>query len=263
MQAIIEEQETTNEELKAANEEVLSNNEELQSTNEELETAKEELQSTNEELVTLSEQQASRNTELNLVNDDLRNVLEGIKIPILMLDNERRIRRFTPSAEKLFNLLPSDIGRPIQNLRPNLDLADLHPLISRTMDTLTIQEEEVRDLKGHHYSMTVRPYRTSDNKVDGVLIALADIDALKRSLEEANQARRLCQLHRGDSAGIARRIGFQPAGSHRESCLSMSYFKYRQVRSRHEAFWISPETPRNRRAAQAARRDAYRKERDE
>jgi two-component system, chemotaxis family, CheB/CheR fusion protein len=189
LQAIIEEQETTNEELKAANEEVLSNNEELQSTNEELETAKEELQSTNEELVTLSEQQASRNTELNLVNDDLRNVLEGIKIPILMLDNERRIRRFTPSAEKLFNLLPSDIGRPIQNLRPNLDLADLHPLISRTMDTLTIQGEEVRDLKGRYYSMTVRPYRTSHNKVDGVLIALADIDALKRSLEEANQAR--------------------------------------------------------------------------
>ncbi len=189
LQAIIEEQETTNEELKAANEEVLSNNEELQSTNEELETAKEELQSTNEELVTLSEQQASRNNELNLVNDDLRNVLEGIKIPILMLDNERRIRRFTPSAEKLFNLLPSDIGRPIQNLRPNLDLADLHPLISRTLDTHKIQEEEVRDLNGHHYSMTVRPYRTSNNKTDGVLIALADTDALKRSLEEANRAR--------------------------------------------------------------------------
>lgn len=189
LQAIIEEQETTNEELKAANEEVLSNNEELQSTNEELETAKEELQSTNEELVTLAEQQASRNTELNLVNDDLRNILEGVDIPILMLDNDRRIRRFTPSAERLFNLLPSDIGRPIQNLRPNLDLTDLHPLIARTMDTLTTQQQEVTDLQGHHFSMTVRPYRTSNNRVDGVLITLADIDSLRRSLQEAHRAR--------------------------------------------------------------------------
>ena len=137
LQAIIEEQETTNEELKAANEEALSNNEELQSTNEELETAKEELQSTNEELVTLTEQQASRNVELTQLNDDLRNVLDGVRIPILMLGNDRRIRRFTPSAEKVFNLLPSDVGRPIQNLRPNLDLPDLQPLISRTIDTLS------------------------------------------------------------------------------------------------------------------------------
>jgi two-component system, chemotaxis family, CheB/CheR fusion protein len=189
LQAIIEEQETTNEELKAANEEVLSNNEELQSTNEELETAKEELQSTNEELVTLTEQQGSRNVELTQLNDDLRNVLDGIRIPILMLGSDRRIRRFTPSAEKLFNLLPTDVGRPIQNLRPNLDLPDLQPLILRTIDTLTLQEQDVRDLEGHYYSMTVRPYRTSDNRIDGVLIALVDTDALKRSLEEVRRAR--------------------------------------------------------------------------
>jgi two-component system, chemotaxis family, CheB/CheR fusion protein len=189
LQAIIEEQETTNEELKAANEEVLSNNEELQSTNEELETAKEELQSTNEELVTLTEQQASRNTELTRLNDDLRNILDGVQIPILMLDNDRRIRRFTPSAEKVFNLLPADVGRPIQNLRPNLDLADLRPVISRTLDTLTNQEREVRDLEGRYYEMTVRPYRTSNNEIDGVLIALVDTDAIKRSLEEVRRSR--------------------------------------------------------------------------
>src|SRR5713101_2450506 len=174
LQAIIEEQETTTEELKAANEEALSNNEELQSTNEELETAKEELQSTNEELVTLTEEQASRNVELTQLNDDLRNVLDGVHIPILILGNDRRIRRFTPSAEKVFNLLPSDIGRPIQNLRPNLDLPDLQPLISRTIDTLKVQEQEVRDLEGRYYAMSVRPYWTSDNRMDGVLIALVD-----------------------------------------------------------------------------------------
>jgi two-component system CheB/CheR fusion protein len=189
LQAIIEEQETTNEELKAANEEALSNNEELQSTNEELETAKEELQSANEELVTLTEQQASRNSELTQLNDDLRNVLDGVRIPILMLGNDRRVRRFTPSAEKIFNLLPADVGRPIQDLRPNLNLPDLQPLISRTMETLVVQEQEVRDLGGRYYNLSIRPYRTSDNKIDGVLIALADTDALKRTLEEARDAR--------------------------------------------------------------------------
>jgi two-component system CheB/CheR fusion protein len=188
LQAIIEEQETTNEELKAANEEALSNNEELQSTNEELETAKEELQSTNEELVTLTEQQVARNVELTQANDDLRNVLDGVQIPILMLGDDRRIRRFTPSAERVFNLLPSDVGRPIQNLRPNLDLPDLQPLISRTTDTLAVQRQEVRDAEGRYYDLSIRPYRTSDNKIDGVLIALVDTDALKRSLEEARRA---------------------------------------------------------------------------
>jgi two-component system CheB/CheR fusion protein len=189
LQAIIEEQETTNEELKAANEEVLSNNEELQSTNEELETAKEELQSTNEELVTLTEQQGSRNVELTQANDDLSNVLDGVQIPIVMLGNDRRIRRFTPSAERVFNLLPADVGRPIQNLRPNLDLPDLEPLITRTLETLKVQEQEVRDQEGRYYAMRMRPYRTSDNRIDGVLIALADTDAVRRSLEGMRRAR--------------------------------------------------------------------------
>ena len=189
LQAVIEEQETSNEELKAANEEALSNNEELQSTNEELETAKEELQSTNEELVTLTEQQASRNVELTQLNDDLRNVLDGLRIPILILGDDRRIRRFTPAAERLFNLLPTDVGRPFRDLRPNLDLPDLQPLISRAIETLAAQEQEVRDLDGRYYAMSVRPYRTSDNRIDGVLIVLIDTDAMKRSLEEIRRAR--------------------------------------------------------------------------
>src|SRR6266699_2471467 len=111
----------------------MSTREYLQAIIEELETTKEELQSTNEELVTLTEQQVSRNIELNQLNDDLRNVLDGVQIPILMLGNDRRIRRFTPSAEKVFNLLPTDVGRPIQNLRPNLDLPDLQPMIARAI----------------------------------------------------------------------------------------------------------------------------------
>ena len=117
LQSIIEEQEATNEELKSANEEILSSNEELQSTNEELETAKEELQSTNEELVTVNEQLQNRNAELAQLNDDLANLLTSVNIPIVMLGSDRRIRRFTPLAEKLLNLLPGDVGRPIDDIR--------------------------------------------------------------------------------------------------------------------------------------------------
>ncbi len=189
LRAIIEEQETTNEELKAANEEALSNNEELQSSNEELETAKEELQSTNEELGTLTEQQAARNIELTQLNDDLRNVFEGLQIPILLLDGVRRVRRFNRSAEQVFNLLPTDVGRPIQDLRPNLDVSDLQPLISSTLETRAPQRQDVRDLDGRYYTMSVRPYTTSDGKVDGVVIKLLDIDTIKRSLVEAERAR--------------------------------------------------------------------------
>ena len=122
---MIQEQEAINEELKSANEEALSSNEELQSTNEELETAKEELQSTNEELVTVNEQLGNRNFELAQLNDDLTNLLSSVNIPILMLSGDWRIRRFTPQAEILLNLLPGDVGRPIVNLRPNIDVPDL------------------------------------------------------------------------------------------------------------------------------------------
>jgi two-component system CheB/CheR fusion protein len=188
LRSIVEELETTIDQLKAANEESLSN-EELQSTNEAMETVKEELQSTNEELGSLTEQQSARNIELTLLNDDLKNVLEVLQIPILILSKDQIIRRFTTSAEKVFNLLPTDVGRPIQDLRPNLDVPDLQGLLSRTIDRIEPLEQEVRDLSGRYYAMTVRPYRTSDNRVDGVVIALVDTDSMKRSLNEAERAR--------------------------------------------------------------------------
>ena len=122
LQSVIEEQESTNEELKSANEEILSANEELQSTNEELQTAKEEAQSANEELATVNEELRHRNAELARVNNDLVNLLSGVNIPIVMVSRDLRIRRFTPLAEKVFNLIPSDIGRPISDIKPNLEV---------------------------------------------------------------------------------------------------------------------------------------------
>ena len=180
LQSMIQEQEAINEELKSANEEALSSNEELQSTNEELETAKEELQSTNEELVTVNEQLGNRNFELAQLNDDLTNLLSSVNIPILMLSGDWRIRRFTPQAEKLLNLLPGDVGRPIVNLRTNIDVPDLARLVTEVVDTTSMREREVQDRNGCWYSMRVRAYRTMDNKIDGAVMTFIDIDAAKR-----------------------------------------------------------------------------------
>ena len=179
LQSIIEEHEATNEELKSANEEVLSSNEELQSTNEELETAQEELQSSNEELVTINEQLQNRNQELSQLSDDWTNLLSGLNIPIVMLGKDRRIRRFTAPAEKLLNLIPSDIGRLISNIRPNVKIPDIDKLISEVIDHVVQKEVEVQDREGRWYSMRMRPYRTADNRIDGLLMIFIDIHGLK------------------------------------------------------------------------------------
>ena len=189
LQSIIEEQEATNEELKSANEEIQSSNEELQSTNEELETAKEELQSTNEELSTVNEELHNRNIELTQLNNDLSNLLSSVSIPIVMLDRGLRIRRFTPMAEKMLNLIPADIGRPMTDIKPNVDIPNLDQIMANVLETLTIQQMEVRDRAGRWFSMWVRPYKTSDNKIDGIVIALSDIDALKLASERERAAR--------------------------------------------------------------------------
>jgi PAS domain S-box-containing protein len=158
--------------------------EELQSTNEELETAKEELQSSNEELITLNEQAQNRNAELAQLTDDLTNVLGGVNIPILMLGGDRRIRRFTPTAEKLLHLLPSDVGRPIRDIRLGLAIPDLDDLISAVLDGGRELEREARAEDGRVYSVRMRPYRTRERKIDGVLVALVDIHELQQSRDD-------------------------------------------------------------------------------
>lgn len=180
LQSVIESQESSNEELKSANEEILSANEELQSTNEELQTAKEEAQSANEELATVNEELRHRNAELARANNDLVNVLRGVGLPIVMVGRDLRVRRFTPMAEKLFNLIPGDVGRPIGDLKQNLLMEDLPDIIARVIDSLTPYENEVRDTNGTAYSVRIRPYVTLDNTIDGASIVLVDVDALRK-----------------------------------------------------------------------------------
>jgi two-component system, chemotaxis family, CheB/CheR fusion protein len=176
LQAIIEEQEATNEELKSANEEIESSNEELQSTNEELETAKEELQSTNEELTTLNEELSNRNLEMMQLTGELNNLLASIQMPIVMVDNALTVRRATPAARGAFNILPTDIGRPLVELRPNIDVPDLENVLHEVIETLSTRERKVRDREGREYLLRVRPYRTTDNKIDGAVLTLIDMD---------------------------------------------------------------------------------------
>jgi two-component system CheB/CheR fusion protein len=189
LQAVIQEQEHINQDLKVANEEILSSNEELQSTNEELETAKEEIQATNEELNIANEELRSRNQELHEVNNDLTNLLASINIPILMLTNDLRIRRFTPMTQRLFNFIPADAGRPLSDIRAKLNIPDLEVLILEVLNTLSIKELEVQTHGGHWYNLRIRPYRTTENQIDGVVLVLIDIDALKRNTATLEEAR--------------------------------------------------------------------------
>jgi len=184
LQAVIEEHEATNEELKASNEEVESSNEELQSTNEELETAKEELQSTNEELTTLNEELSNRNLEMMQLTNELNNLLASIQMPIVMVDNALTVRRATPAARGAFNILPTDIGRPLRELRPNIDVPDMEKLLHEVIETLGTRERSVTDKQGRQYSLRVRPYRTTDDKIDGAVITLVDIDGEKEAAAE-------------------------------------------------------------------------------
>ena len=188
LRALIEEHEAAEEETKAANEEILSSNEELQSTNEELEKAKADLQSSNEELITLNQELQHRNDELRVLMHDLTNLLVGVDIPVLVLDANLRIRRFTPVAQALFNLIPSDVGRPFSNIASNLDVADWDRLFSEVTQHGRSIEREVSDRSGRRFSLRVRPYETKDKKIQGVLVVLLDTDLIHRALDQAQES---------------------------------------------------------------------------
>lgn len=177
--SLLEDYENSQEEISTSNEELQSTNEELQSTNEELETAKEELQSTNEELTTVNEELHLRNSDLTVLGNDLTNLLFSTEIPILMVDNQGHIKRFTPEAKVAFNLISSDIGRSISDIKSNFDI-DLYEDIQNVIKSLEPKKIEVQDHLGCWRQLQIRPFKAVDNKIDGVSIALLDIDQIKQ-----------------------------------------------------------------------------------
>jgi len=188
LHSVIEQQEVTNEELTSANEEIQASNEELQSTNEELETAKEELQSSNEELSTVNDEMNSRNIELEVLNNDLSNLIEGLSIPVVMVDEELRIRRYSHKAEELLNLINSDRGRPITQIKSSIEVPDLEKNILQVIDSVQPKELELQNSKGAWYKVSMHPYKTLDNKISGAVIAFFDIHDIKNSLIIAESA---------------------------------------------------------------------------
>jgi two-component system, chemotaxis family, CheB/CheR fusion protein len=176
--------ERSNEELRDANEEMLSMNEELRVSNEEMVTAKEELQSMNEEMTTLNAELEDRVQELIAVNDDLANLLSSTDIGTVLLDTELRIKRFTAAAADVLNLQPSDVGRPMNHIAGKLVGMDLDHEARAVLHGPATFEKEVDSRDGKSFFVRGQPYRAGDRSVQGVVLTLVEVTALKRTERE-------------------------------------------------------------------------------
>jgi two-component system CheB/CheR fusion protein len=189
LQATIEELEAANEEMKSANEELQSNNEELQSTNEELDTSREELQSLNEEMNTVNAELQDKNELLSKANDDLNNFVNRTDIAIILLDNELKIRSYTPATSDVFNIRNLDIGRPLDEINSRLAYGKMVDDAHEVLRTLQPKEVEVQRKDGHWYNMRISSYRTAQNVVSGLVMSLLDINEQKKSTESLHETR--------------------------------------------------------------------------
>ncbi len=187
LQSTLETMQVSEEELKSANEELQSTNEELQSTNEELTTSKEELQSMNEELQTVNLELMNKVDEFTAISNDMKNLLESTEIATLFLTKDFRIRRFTSGMRKIFNLLEQDLGRPLSDLTSDLVYEDLLNDMKEVLRTLVFIEKQVRSVTGMWYSIRIMPYRTTDDKIDGLVLTFSDITIAKKLEEELNK----------------------------------------------------------------------------
>lgn len=176
LQSATDLQEATTEELKSANEEYQSVNEELQSSNEELETSKEEMQSINEELQTVNTELISKNEALAQLNSDLRNLLESTQIATLFLDEHLHIRGYTPAMTEVFHLRQGDRGRPITEISPRIDYPGLRDDVKQVLRDLGVIERVLgKDDHGPVFLLRMRPYRTVDNVINGVVLTFVDV----------------------------------------------------------------------------------------
>jgi two-component system, chemotaxis family, CheB/CheR fusion protein len=187
LQAIIEEYETSQEEMKASNEEMQSTNEELRSTMEELETSREELQSMNEELQTVNQENRHKVEELSQLSSDLQNLLAATDIATLFLDRNLRILRFTPKVSELFNVRMTDRGRPLSDLTHRLGYTHLQDDAARVLEKLVPIERELQDEADRWYLTRVMPYRSSDDRIEGVVITFVEITARKSAMDALHE----------------------------------------------------------------------------
>lgn len=195
-----EENQASQEELKAANEELQSTNEELQSTNEELTTSKEEMFSMNEELQTINQELTAKMDELSAVRDDMENLLNSTDIATLFLDSQLRVRRFTPKTTKIFKLIPGDTGRPITDQVNELDYPDFAHDVQQVMRSLGSSHRQVSTHDGRWFLVRILPYRTQDNRIDGVVITFVDISESKKMETAMTEALSVLQTRFSDQS---------------------------------------------------------------
>ncbi|HUO85401.1 MAG TPA: chemotaxis protein CheB, partial [Thermoanaerobaculia bacterium] len=207
--AALDDRELMAEEASAAAEEAQSSDEELRSTNEELETAKEELQSANEELSTLNDELRARNTALVKLNDDIENLLGAVEIPILFVGLDLSVRRFNTTAGSLFNLRAEAIGRPLAEARSTLDVIHLGKLVGAVIETATPADVEVQDVTGEWRLLRIRAYRMTGGRIDGAIVAVLDIDELKRGMLIAQDAQRAAAMLSEASAMLASSLDYE------------------------------------------------------
>jgi two-component system CheB/CheR fusion protein len=189
LQTTIEELETSSEELNSANEELQSSNEELQSTNQELETSREELQSVNEELMTVNAENQAKIDELSKSRDDLQNLLNSTEIATIFLDMNLHIRRFTPAAATIFNVIKSDIGRPIHHVTSNLTYDKLDEDFNEVLDSLAPKYIEVQTKEARSCTLRIMPYRTLGNAIEGLVVTIVDVTEEKKAAQEVAKAK--------------------------------------------------------------------------
>ncbi|WP_454743442.1 PAS domain-containing protein [Cupriavidus necator] len=190
LQATIEQSETSTEELTASNEELQAINEELRSATEELETGKEELQSINEELVTVNAELKSKVEETAKINDDLQNLITANDIGTIFVDRAMHIKRFTPRAADVFNIIPSDVGRPLFDITHRLEYDGLAADTAAAFKSLRQIEREVKSTHGHWYIARFMPYRTTEDRIDGAVLTFIDITARREAEDRLHEGER-------------------------------------------------------------------------
>jgi two-component system CheB/CheR fusion protein len=202
MQNILEEMQTSQEELKSTNEELQSTNEELQSTNEELTTSKEEMQSLNEELQTTNAELQSKVDDFLRANNDMKNLLNSTDIATLFLDKELNIRRFTFQATKIFKLIKSDIGRPFTDQVSDLIYPELSADAIEVLETLAVKQKQIPTKDGRWFYTRIMPYRTFDDRIDGLVITFINITDLKEVEVKLHEKEQINNLLLNSSSDI-------------------------------------------------------------
>ena len=207
LQTTREEMQTAQEELRSSNEEMQSANEELQSTNEELTTSKEEMQSLNEELQTVNSELQVKVDELSRSNNDMKNLLNSTDIATLFLDSDLKVRRFTTQATKIIKLIPGDIGRPITDLASDLLYPELTTDAREVLEKLGFAEKPVNARDGRWFTVRIMPYRTLDDRIDGVVITFADITVAKTLEAKLRDKHAVLERHVANQSAKLRRAG--------------------------------------------------------